>query len=115
MKKLQGGSEDFVTARKALLEPNHLNNCVKCTLSHKSCIFFTCDSQPSRAEQGTSRGLDILERSPWAATLFLMGPANALYLTEKLRKQDGGDGFAPSIPPLHLHYIQVSHHEPNLR
>jgi len=41
-------------------------------------------------------GLHILEMMHCAAILFLMGPSNALQLTEKLRKQDGGaHGFAP--------------------
>jgi len=34
--------------------------------------------------------VDILERRHWAAILFLMGPSNALWLKEKLWKQDGG-------------------------
>jgi len=37
----------------------------------------------------------------WAAILFHIGPSNALWLTQKLRKQDGGaHGLAPSKPPL---------------
>ena len=37
-----------------------------------------------------TRGLDLLERRHWAAILFIVEPSNALQLTEKLRKQDGG-------------------------
>ena len=60
-------------------------------------LFYTFRCQ---AERRTT-GLDILERRHWAAILFIMGPSNALRLTEKLRKQDGGaHDFAPSMPPL---------------
>ena len=53
------------------------------------------------------RGVDILKRRYLAAILFLMGPSNALWLTKKLRKQDGGAHvFAPSVHP--LQYIQAS-------
>jgi len=52
-------------------------------------------------DAGKGRGLDILERRHWSAILFLIGPSNALELTEKLRKQEGSaHGFAPSMPLL---------------